>query len=388
MQVKLHGNFKDVLRAPRFGLSAKKIWVMLLGILASVAVYDLFLYLAAAVSGADLGGIWKQYHFLPLPIGFPLSFWGKVLFGVGLFLAWAIWVLFGVAVSKVTFEQLKGDEFYEVRKALKYGWSKGRAAVFAPVVLAIFILVLLIGGVVLGLLGKIPWLGELIVLIMLIPAFFVSLLILYLLVSIAVGLVIAPAAVTCGENDTFDTLFEIFSILNDQNWRLGVYELLLLLMKALAVPIFALFVLGALQVMHTVLAAGWLMGDKFLQMELIGRDLLPYYAEPWLRFLPLLQAPSAGNPPLVVFTGWIYGLFVYLTFFLIAAYHDAIFFAGNVLIYLNLVKKKDNVDLIQRAVEQEKKAQEKPPAPEESAEKEAEKATPQTGSGGSSEGGA
>ena len=48
---KLHWNYKDIFRALRLGFSAKKVWMMSLGLLVGFAGYTILTYLAYAAAG-------------------------------------------------------------------------------------------------------------------------------------------------------------------------------------------------------------------------------------------------------------------------------------------------------------------------------------------------
>jgi len=61
---KLHFNYKDIFRALRLGFSAKKIWMMFLGLFFGVAGYSGITYLAHLVAGSDLLTIWAEYRLL------------------------------------------------------------------------------------------------------------------------------------------------------------------------------------------------------------------------------------------------------------------------------------------------------------------------------------
>jgi hypothetical protein len=359
MPAKLHFSFKDVPRAARFGFSAKKIWVQFLGLLIGTIVYDIFAYLGLLLSGMSLTEIWREYHFLPVPIGESLTFLGLVLVLVGALFFGVIIIFSGVAISKITFEQLKGDEFYEVGKALKFSLKEGRAAITSILTLVIVAIFIFVGGIILGLIGKIPWFGELFLLLMSVPAFFACLFLVYLFFSFIFAYFLAASIVATTKADTFDSLFEIFSTLNEQNWRFVTYETLLYATKFVAFSIFAWTVGKALLVAHKVLTLPWLMGTKYAGIEQAALSYLPggslqalYAVEPYLRFLGVdvilrggLSAPSLSVPQSIL--GFIFGIFLYFIIYLVLSYWGAMHWAGNTLIFVVLAKKKDDIDLLQ-----------------------------------------
>ncbi len=356
MPVKMHFNYKDIPRAARFGFSAKKIWVQFLGFLVGTILYDIFAYIGMLLSGMTLSEVWNEYHFLPLPFNGGLTFGGLVLVLIGALLFGLSILLAGVAVSKITYEQLKGDEFYEVNKAIKFALTEGKSAVTALITLVIVAIFVLIGGVIIGLLGKIPWFGELILLLMSVPIFFAGLFLVYLFFSFIVASYLVAAIVAVANTDTFDSLFEIFSTLNEENWRFVSYETLLYGTKVVAFSVFAWTVGKALYVIHLVLSHPWLMGKKFADITQTALSYFPiitplYSIDPILRILgvdailyPVYPVPNLPLPQQIL--GFIFGIFFYFIVFITLSYWMTIHWSGNTLIFTIIAKKKDDIDYL------------------------------------------
>ena len=368
MPVKLHYNFKDVFRAARFGLSIKKIWVMFLGIFFGSIFYSIFTYLSAVLSGYSFKELWDQYHLLPI-IGIGEIYgWAKIIYIIGLILFAFFIFIFGTAVSKIHFEQLKGDEFYEIKEALKFAFKNGLASFFAPIALLVIVLLILLSGVIYGLINKIPYFGEIFFIIFAIPAFFVCLFIVYLLLSFLVSLFLSPSIVGTTGNDTFDTLFEVFSTLNEQPWRLFVYEVLLFFTMFVAGSIFTFFVGKAIGIGYWVLSAKWLMGEKFSNIMNNAWAFLPSYPfltnfSSYFKFLGIEEILLI--PGFIKLSGfqaaisYILGFIGYLIIFMVLAYYLSMFYTGNNLIFITLYKIKDEIDLLAPEEEEEEAIEEK-----------------------------
>lgn len=366
MPVKLFYNIKDVFLSARLGFSIKKMWVTFLGLLLGTIVYAIFAYVSLLLSGFTLSEIWGVYHFVPIPYGESLTLAGRIILYIGIAFFVIINLFFGVATSKITFEQLKGDEFYEVKKALKFAFKEGGAVVLAPITLILIAISIIIAGIILGLLGKIPWFGELVLLLLAIPAFFGVLFLVYLFFSFILSLYISAPAVATTKADTFDTIFEVFSTLNEQNWRFIVYEVLLYIIKAVVVGIFAWAVGRALYIAHLVLGAPWLMGAKYTNIE---QAALSYFTSSplldklagvlmFLKVDALLSVPS--TPHLTIpsaILGFIFGIFLYLIIFLVLSYWLSTHWVGNTIIFTVLLKKKDDIDLLKEEEEEEIKVE-------------------------------
>ncbi len=365
--IKLHYNFKDIFRAARFGFSAKKMWIISLGILIGIIGYLILAYVAFLV-GADYGfrDIWDQFKFIPSPFGIDFTWYGWVIMAVAIIWLVAVNLITLTAASKVTYEQLKGDEFFEIKESYKYAKSNWKGILLSPLTLAGFVILLVIFGIIFGLIGKIPYFGELFIGIFAIPIFAVSLFVIYLIVVFFVAFFLAPAIVATTKSDTFDTMFELFSCVNEQPWRFVAYQGLLVFTINVAWWVLALFTKYAVSLAEW--AIGLLMGDKLFDClnnaycYLPNLPQHPYIANVWTFLFPRL---AEGRFPVEMkwsgdITAVLFAIVLYIIFFFLISFKLSIFAAGQTLIYINLVKRKDEKDLLEKKeeeiFEEEKKA--------------------------------
>jgi len=356
MGAKLHFNFKDVFRAPRLGLSAKKIWIELVGLVVGLLLYTPITYGAFALAGYDLRQVWQFYHLMPVPIltgEYTLfSASAKALWWLGVLLFFVVWLFAGVAVSKVTYEQLKGDEFYEAGKGLKFALAKGKATVLAPLVILVITFLVLLAELVIFYLGRIPAVGPYLDALLFFPAFLISLFAIYLTIGFLVSFFVVPPAVATTKADTFDGIFETFSVLNEQNWRFVVYEALLLAITCLAVVIFGFFASWAVKLSLALMKVAW-------PKALYAHDVAVRFAD-WFSLSPVLTilAQWAGFGSFIqslgytatssstVGAGLVLGVVYYVITWVIFAFCGSVWWVGQTLIYIVLSKKKDNIDLL------------------------------------------
>ena len=374
----LHFNFKDVFRAGRLGFSAKKMWVTFLGMLIAFIGYAILSYLALITAGWEIGEVWEVFRIIPMyPDSAPWFSW--VIWVIGVLWKICVLLLTGVAVSKVTYEQLKGDEFYEIKEAIKFALKSGKSSILAPSVLILFIIALIVMGLILALITWIPYLGPLFLALMAIPAFVVALFILYLVIVTIVCLIIGPSIVGETGNDTFDTLFESFSVINDQSWRFIVYEFLLALVVCAGIGILGFFSAKAIflaqDVIGIIVPAAKLdnllwNAAYYVKITLppicpdACHNLLIGFVE-WIG-MPNLLLPPEYLPTVESWAGaissFVLGIIYYLIVLFVLSLGGAIFWAGNTLIFTVLVKKKDDKNLLEMKEEvfEEPKAEEKP----------------------------
>ncbi|MGQ9534513.1 MAG: hypothetical protein ACUVTF_04670 [bacterium] len=379
MVTNLHFNFKDVFRAGRLGFSAKKMWISFLGLLIGYVGYTILSYLAFLAAGIEISEIWSYYRLMPFyspEWSFPWYSW--VLWIAGIIWWLCVVLITGVAVSKVTYEQLKGDEFYEIKEAIKFALKNGKSAIMAPLVLIIFMISLIIMGIILALITWIPYFGQLFFSIMAIPAFFVCIFILYLAIVTIVALIVGPSIVGTTGNDTFDTLFESFSVINDQPWRFITYEFLLKVMMIIGIGILGFFAAKAIFLGYTVIGIivpaekiGNLFANAAYYVKLVIPSFVPESVQNLISgYLEWIGMPNLLFPPeyVAAYESWagtitslILGIIYYLIILGVLSLGYSIYWAGNTLIFTVLVKKKDDKNLleIKEEVFEEKKEEEK-----------------------------
>jgi hypothetical protein len=370
----LHFNYKDVFRAGRLGFSAKKIWVAFLGLLIAHIGYAILSYLAYIAGGIEIGEVWDVFRLTPMyPVGLPWFAW--LIWIIGFLWYLFVALIFGVAISKVTYEQLKGDEFYEIKEAIKFALKSGKSAILAPVVLVLFMAALIVMGIILALITWVPYFGQMFFAVMSILAFAVCLFILYLVIVTAVSLIIGPSIVGETGNDTFDTLFESFSVVNDQPWRFIIYEFLLIFVVLIGVGILGYFSAKAIFLGRGVI--GLIVPADKLDNLLINAayyvkiTLPPLFPESWHNlftgYVESIGMPNLLYPPehiaayekfAGVITSFILGIVFYFIILFVKSLGMAIFWAGNTVIFTVLVKKKDDKNLLEikeEVFEEEKK---------------------------------
>jgi hypothetical protein len=362
--VELRFNFIDIFRAPRLALSAKKIWTQLRALALGLILYNVFVYAAFAVSGADAYRIWSSYYLFP-PLSLaagahPLNAAGVVLWAVGAFAFFLVSYLGMTAVAKITIEQLRGNDFYSRREAGRYVKRHWRPVVFAPLAILVSLAALFGGGLLVGLVGKIPWFGDVAASLSIIPLYLGALLFVFLVLVFALSFCLTPAIVATTGDDTFETSFELFSTLSGQPWRLVVYELLAWVLATVGAALFVLFSAAALKVAYLALYVP--MGPKFAAAFAAAWRVMPC----WMRgafpgdFAPLAWVSGLNVQPFFVSSEAVLPLpwpqaiaatFLSLGFLIIygivVSYILNVNTVGQTIIYTILRKKKDDENLLE-----------------------------------------
>ena len=153
----MYFDYRDVFRAARLGLSPKKMWILLWGLLSGFVFYGFFGYLSHLIAGRSLSDIWVMFGLVPsLPWpGAAIFSW--ILWVIGALGALIIYMISATAVARTASEQLKGNEFYEIAEAKKFLKTSWKSVIGGPLIIFCFALILIIFGIFLGLWGRIPY---------------------------------------------------------------------------------------------------------------------------------------------------------------------------------------------------------------------------------------
>jgi len=363
MKQDLYLDFRDVFRIPRVALSGKKIWTHFTANVIGYILFMVFSYIAMLISGYSFGEIWQHYHFFPFPYDVMLSWLGWIFYFIG-GLLWAIAYYFAsLAVARITYKEFKGDFFYSSGDGWRFVKKHWHPLIFGPLSVIGIVVFFIIAAIVAALLGKIPYVGEFIFSLPYLLYFPVAIFVLYTFVVFAIVLTFAPAIVGTSEEDTLETVFQSYSLLWAQPWRLVTYETLWSFLVTIAFYIFGFVMTAGIMFISFVFGAQWLMGDKLFRMMesaifYLGGDSSVFYL-----FVNLLFSPFQGAGHLMVGSTGLNGtesvatVFLALSFFVIMfviiSYATALDSVGQTIIYLILRKKKDDENLLERKDEDE-----------------------------------
>ena len=365
----LHNDFRDIFRVGRYGFSGKKISLHFLGLGLAYLIYEILVYISLFIAGGTAAkDFWDKYGLMPAcPIingDFePITI---AAMGIGTLVLFVLFFSMSTMVSKITMEQLRGDHFFSMGDSIGFA-KKNWKVVFGTFIGLIVIFVLCaVTPIIVGLLGRIPVVGGIIVMLasILTPfAFILGLLMAYLIVVFGVSLFLVPSVVAAANSDTFETVYQHFSIIWNQPWRIVVYEILLFGVKVICSAIWAFFCLAgfviAMLPVRLLIPSDMKMimgqADKWLG-GLIGK-----LAElPFIESVKVFHLAEPANLPIVLKIASIFMVLSLLGIIgLIIAYLLSIASAGNTLIYTMLRRRVDGENLLE--VEEEKEDIPTPP---------------------------
>ena len=351
--VAMRFDYRDIFRSARLAFSFQRIWIQFLGIFYGYLAYLVFTYLSLLVAGKNFGVYWSRFGLFPTAIGLQLPWYSWILFAFGAFFFLCAWLIASMAVARATYMNLKGNVFYTWKEAWNFALKKKSGSVIStPIAIFLIAFFTVLGGILVGLLGRIPFLGELGVSLFPFLWFLASLFLIFLILALCVSLLLTPAILATTDDDAFEGIFQSFSTLYSQFWRLILYECLLILVVLLGFGFFAFTAKRAWNLMTTIFI--WGMGDKYADLSYAASYLLQNWVYPAVAWSRAILGESASYffftrdftaiplSGVMTVSSWIFAIFLIIIGGFILSYPLAIFNSGQGIIFLILKKKKDD----------------------------------------------
>ena len=377
-----HFNYKDVFRAPRLAFSIQRIWINGTGFLLGYLIYLVFTYLSGIIGGYNCSYIWSKFGLLPcsFALSLPWTSMAIYLFGVALF--GAIILLTNTAVSRAVYMSMRDELFYTWTQAYKFAYKKWISSVGAMLTFIFIIAFFVIAALVMGFIGRIPFVGELGTVLLIVPYIFAAMLLFFIIVAFIVAIFFVPAIIATSDEDALGGVFQSFSITYNQPWRIVLYGTLLFIVYEMGLFVFAAVLKMSYNLLISLFTVG--MGDKILQLQqqalyLIDQALPTLYG--WASMLPgdlgrciylTSQHPVAPDiSGVMLISGYIFGIFLLFFGGIVVVYGEALFNSGITIIYVILYKLQERESLLEREDEElmEDEEEEDTVLPEEMEEK-------------------
>ncbi len=270
-----HFNFRDVLWAPARALSAKQILVMTLFLLMGLGVYDLFTYLAYAVNGESVSRAFSVYGFFPFE-RFVFDSWSaQLLFATGIALSVLSVMLGFLGVGAINIEAVRGNRFFSAKQAIKFAFGRFTQVFFAELSIVMFVGFIILLFFLLGLVSRIPVIGEWIyILLFAIPNFIIAIISIFIIFVFSLTVLLLPAVAAAERRgETFTAILETFSTIILQPFRWAGYTVYSIVAAKACSFVYAYFAYRAVQLLTWSAALGG--GVKIRRLVESGLANLP-----------------------------------------------------------------------------------------------------------------
>ncbi len=382
--VELSFSYKDLFRSPRIALSLQRVWTNFIGLFIGYGLYLILTYLSFLASGRSFLAMWDRYGFFPCLFGggAEAPWYGWAIFLLGCVLLSVTILLTNTAVSRTVYMNLKGETFYTWKEAYSFAFKNLGSILGAPLAIAGVILLFVIAAIIMGLIGRIPYLGEFVTAGMTLLNMGAGLFVFFLMLVLCVAFMLVPAILATTDDDGFEAVFQSFSLSTGQPVRLIFYTAIVCIVELLALCIMAIAVKEAWIIYSELFRIS--MGDKFTE---IGQQAM-YYAQyslaasrPWIEYYlgpDFLGVNVAGAIyfsrdfiSVADLSAWenvcayIFALFMLGVGALVVSYAEATGNSGLTLLYLVMRKHHDDENLLERKEENGEFEEEEPTVKEE-----------------------
>jgi hypothetical protein len=277
----------EVLRSARHAISIRLLAIQITAYAPGYAIYLLLTYLSWLLAGRPPASVWAEWGLLPCFFvgNQPRPLWSWLVYGLGVASLVIAFFSSNAAGSRLLWMKWRGRYAYSVREAFDFTIAKMGAILMAPAAI-IFVSVLLAGGGwLVGMVGRIPYIGELLVASFAWLWMLAALVLLLMIAIAALALSRAPAIVATTEANTAEAIFQTVSIFWRRPWRLLLY-----LAEVVAVAIAGLIV------------SAFLVSRAFLLMDAMFANAMGTdYQKLSTQAQYLLQSWSAANQKLFSF---------------------------------------------------------------------------------------
>lgn len=269
--------------------------------------------------------------------------------------ALAIWAMAGGGISRAAIMQFAKDERIGVREALRFATTKFWGFFFAPVVSLAFVLAFGLLLTVGGLVGSIPFVGDIVVGVLWFLALIAGLAIAFITIGLLAGAHLFAPVIAAEGSDAFDAISRGFVYVYSRPWKSILYGLTLVVYGSLCYLFLRFFVYLMLAATHVFVGAGMVAGRPEAGVGLRKLDVvwqMPTFVD--LRPHTLdWQLLSAGE---VVLFGLI-ALWTYIVWGLLQSWLISFYFTGSSMAYLLLRKDVDAIDVEEIYAEEEPDAE-------------------------------
>ena len=274
----LNFDYRDILIAPRLGWSVRKLWISFIGILIAWGVYLVFAYIAIYLSpvreNTEMSILFRHFEFFPtiIPTDPGISAW--IVWGIGIALALCILLITALSVARIAFEDLRGNDVFQVKEALQFARTYGLTCLISMSAIGLLCMIFPVTIGVVGVIGRIPYVGELLLSVLSLPLFLWGLLGISVFMVFLFGTVLIPSITACMGEDVLEIIIQTFSSVFLQPLRLIGYEIVSKVVIMVSSSILILISFITLNTMYVIL--GVFMGSTFSEILTVSLYRLPY----------------------------------------------------------------------------------------------------------------
>jgi len=279
---------------------------------------------AANIADCFKALVWAlRYHF----------FYSIIFFAINL----AVIAIAGGAICRMTALQFAQGQKPALTTSVRFSIKRFTSFFTAPLAPVVIIIILGLFIFLLGLVGNIPWLGELIMTVCMVLALIVGALIAVLSIGAVAGFGLMFPAVAYDGSDCFDAISRSLNYVYSRPWRMGFYTATAAVYGAICYIFVRLFAFLLLWFTHRFLQFGVMVDSSSRQVN----KLIAIWPQP--SFTDLI-GPSGSIP-----TNWSESIAAFVTYLfllavvgLVVSFVISFYFSANTIIYSLMRNKVDD----------------------------------------------
>ena len=245
-------NYKDLFKAPRKAIGPQRIALAMLGLIIAHLFYLIFTYLALLIGGYGLAQSWLRFGLFPFVYTVNLPFYSYIIYWIGLLISGFFLLLMSTAVARAAYMHLRENLFYTYKQALKFTKSKIISVAGIYVTFIFLIVPFIIGAIIMALIGKIPWFGEILNSLATLPYIFAGMILVFFTLSLFVAFFFGPIIISTAEEDGFGAAVQTMHVTWGQPWRLVLYGITIAALEIFGIFFFA-FILKVGLIIYSIL---------------------------------------------------------------------------------------------------------------------------------------
>ncbi len=348
---------RDPWLTPRLGASAKKVSVAFGSVMLGYLACILFGHLSHLVMGVSVAETWTLYRFFPPPPPSGSGVGPLLIWDMGAVIAVLTVMIGGTGIAKITYRQLRGDNFYGNSDAWRYALVRGQSTLGTPFIITLLLALTCLILWIVGWISSIPLAGPIFLGLMALPAFIMALLAVYIGLVLILSIFYTPAVIGATGEDALEGALQVFGLLWNNPWRTFGYTITVIGTALVAAWVLATLSLIGLTVLGGVLGA--VLGPSFDAIAAGTVTFLPlkslFLIDPptWLWPGPLinlipsmtgLAPPLSGSQGIAVF---IAGFSLVVASGALLSYVISCLASGFTVSYIVLRRLKDGEDLLE-----------------------------------------
>jgi len=241
----------------------------------------------------------------------------------------------GGAICRISALQFAQDEKPGLTEAIRFSINKFTSLVTSPLLPMVIIIIIGLFISLLGLIGNIRWVGDLMVAIFMLLALFAGAVLALGSIGTVAGFSLMFPAVAYDGSDCLDAISRSFSYVYARPWRMGFYTAIAAVYGSLCYIFVRFFAFLLIWCTHLFLQLGILGNNKKLT------TIWPAPTFPNLVVLPDLSAANWSEK----FAAVVVYLLLVAVVVLVVSFIISFYFTANTIIYSLMRKKVDNIDL-------------------------------------------